>query len=161
MPTLMPRVVTQADAVHRGVEGALHATEVVVGFLDAVQADADVIEADGGNAVDIAFVDQRAVGGQADVEAHVLGAVGDVEDVGPQQRLAAGENQHRHAEALEVVHHGEDFGGGQLAGEILVGRNRVAVLAGQVAAPDQIPDHHRAGRIALGAEGGRAGRFPA
>ena len=33
------------------------------------------------------------------------------------------------------------------------------MLAGQVAAPDQVPDDHRAGRIALGAERGRRGDF--
>ena len=94
-------------------------------------------------------VDQRAVGGQADVEAHRLGAARDLENIRPQQRLAAGKDQHRHAESLQVVHHREDLRGRQLAGKILVGRNRVAVLAGQVAAPDQVPDHHRSGRIAL------------
>jgi hypothetical protein len=151
-PTLRPSVAAQADAVQRRVEGAFLAAEAVVGLADAVEADADVVESRLGDAVDVGFVDQRAVGRQADVEAHGLGAAGDVEDVRPQQRLAAGEDQHRHAEGLEVVHHAEDFLGRQLAGEILVGGNRVAVLAGQVAAPDQVPDHHRAGRIALRAE---------
>ena len=36
----------QADAVHRGLEGALLAAEVVVRGADAVEADADVVEAD-------------------------------------------------------------------------------------------------------------------
>ena len=78
---------------------------------------------------------------------------------GPQQRLAAGQDEHRHLEALEVVHHRIDLLGPQLAGKIGVGRNRIAMLAGQVAAPDQVPDDHRAGRIALGAERRRRGDF--
>ena len=32
-----------------------------------------------------------------------------VEDVAAEQRLAARENQHRHAKRLEVVHHRKDF----------------------------------------------------
>ena len=78
-----------------------------------------------------------------------LGALGDLEDVGPQQRLAPRQDQHRHPEGLQLVHHPEDLIGAQLAGEVLVGRDRITVLAGEVAAPDEVPDHHRARRVAL------------
>jgi len=149
----------QADGLHRGLVGAVQATEAVVGFLQSVDADTDIVVADAGNAVDHAFVDERAVGGQADVKAHGLGTARDVEDIGPQQRLAAGQDQHRDMKTLEVVHHLIDFSGGQLAGEVGVGGNRVAVLAGEVAAPDQIPDHHRTGRIAFWPERCRVRNF--
>ena len=43
--------------------------------------------------------------------------------------------------------------GGQLAGKVLVGGNGVAMLAGEIAAPHQIPDHHGAGRVAVGPHG--------
>ena len=69
----------------------------------------------------MAAVDQGAVAGEADVEAQVLGAHGDLEDVGAQQGLAAGEDQHRHAEGLQVVHHGEDLLRRELAGKVDVG----------------------------------------
>ncbi len=136
------------DGGERRVEGAGLAAEAVVHFADAVEADADIVVADRGDAVGGGLVDQRAVGRQADIKAHRLGAGGDVEDVGAQQRLAAREDQHRHAEGLQVVHDPEHLLGRQLAGEIDIAGDRVAVLAHQVAAPDEIPDHHRARRRA-------------
>src|SRR5690606_39789037 len=84
-----------------------------------------------GNLVDVFFGDQGAVGGQANVEAHFLGPVGNLENVRAHQGFTAGENQHRHAVGFEVVHHGVDFLGAQLALEVDVGRDRVAVFAGQ------------------------------
>jgi hypothetical protein len=90
-------------------------------------------------------VDEGAVGRQAQVEAERLAARRDVEQVLAQQRLAAREDERAHVERLEVVHHREHLAGLQLAGEVDVGGDRVAVHARQVAAPDQVPDHHRAG----------------
>jgi hypothetical protein len=43
-PIFRPRSRQQADAGQRGLEGALHATELVVRFADAVERDADVVE---------------------------------------------------------------------------------------------------------------------
>ena len=51
-------------------------------------------------------------------------------------------------ETQQVVHHAEHFVSAQLAGKVAVARDRVAVLAGEVAAAHQVPDHHRARRIA-------------
>ena len=136
------------------VEGAIQAAEEIVRLAQAVQADAHVVEAHGGDAVGHGLVDQGAVGRQARVELHVPGAFGDLEDVGPHQRLAAREDQHRHPVGLEVVHHAEHFLRGQLALVVVVGRQRVAVLAGQVAAADQVPDHHRPRRLAAAPAGG-------
>jgi hypothetical protein len=157
---LEPGIAAQADAGQRQVEGALHAAELVVRGAEAVEADADVVVADGADAVEHGRVDQRAVGGQRGEEAHLLRARRDLENVRPQQRLAAGKDQRRNAEGLELVHDAEHLGGAQLAGEVLVGGNRIAVLAGQVAAPDQVPDHHRAGRLSS-ARSVSARRFPA
>jgi hypothetical protein len=125
------------------VEGTLEPAEAVVHGADAVQADADVVEAGPCHAVGHRRVDQGAVGGQADVEAHGLGAVGNVEQVRPQQRLAAGEDEHRHAGGLEVVHDAEDLGGAELAAVLMVGREGVAMFAGEVAAADEVPDDDR------------------
>jgi len=156
---LQAEVAAEADAVQRFLEGALHAAELVVRLANAVEADADVVKVSLRDTADVGFVDQRAVGGETDVEAQALGPLRDVEDVRPQQRLAAGENQHRHAEALEVVHHGIDLLRAQFAGEVLVGGDRVAVLAGEVAAADQVPDDDRPRRIALLAQRRGMGDF--
>src|SRR5690606_38463662 len=102
----------QADAAQGGVEGPRAAAEAVVGGARSVDADADVVVADLRNGVDVAAVDERAVGGQPHVKPQRLGAARDVEDVRPQQRLAAGEDQHPYTAGLEVVHHGINLGGG-------------------------------------------------
>ena len=127
--------------------------EAVVRLLQPVEADADVAEARVADARGERRVDQRAVGRERDVQAQVLRARGDLEQVRAQQRLAARQDQRRHAEGLEVVHDREHLLRRQLAREIDVGRDRVAVHAGEVAAADQVPDHHRARRVAP-----RAGR---
>ncbi len=137
----------QADALKRGVVGARDAAEPVVDGADAVQAHADIVVADLGDALGRRLVDQRPVRGQADIEAHCLRPGRDGEDVGPQQWLAAGEDQHRNARGLQVVHDLEDLLGRELAREVHVAGERVAVDAVQVAAPDQVPDHHRARRL--------------
>ena len=77
-----------------------------------------------------------------------LGARRDVEQVLAQQRLAAREDQRRHARGLEVLQHPEHLGRAELAREVDVRGDRVAVHARQVAAPHQVPDHHRPGRLA-------------
>ena len=149
----------QADTIQRRGECARLAAKAVMSFGDAVQTDADVIETDFGDAGDIGFINQRAVAGQGDVEPQVLGAAGDGVNIRAQQRLAARQNQHRHPEPLEIIHDRECFLGRQLAGEIGIGGDGVAMLAGQIAAPHQIPDHHRAGRIALGRQRRGPGDF--
>ncbi|MDT4859434.1 hypothetical protein FQZ97_939420 [compost metagenome] len=132
----------QAHGGEAAVEGAVEPAKLVVRLAQAVQADAHVVEACCGDAVGHGGVDQRAVGGQAGVEAHGARAVGDVEDVGPHQRLTAGEDEHRHAKGLEVVHHRGHLVPAQLTGVFVVGREGVAVFAGEVAAPDQVPNNN-------------------
>jgi hypothetical protein len=58
-----------AHGGQRLVEGALQAAELVVRGADAVEADADVVEAVARRCAGQRLVDERAVGGQADVEA--------------------------------------------------------------------------------------------
>ena len=138
-----------AQQPHRrkaAVERAVQAPELVVRRGQAIEADADVVEARGGHAVGHRAVDQRAVGGQADIETLRLRARGDLEQIGPQQRLTAGENQHRNLEGFQIVHRVTDLGVRQLARVVVIGRKRIAVLARQVAAPDQVPDHDRSWR---------------
>ncbi len=145
---LHARIAAEPQCRHRGIERTGAAAEPVVRVAATVETDADVVETDVGDAIDVRCVDQRAVGGEPDVEAHRLGAPRDVEDIGTQQRLAARQDQHRHMERLEIVHHRKHFGRAEFAREIVIGGDGVAVLAGEIAAPDQVPDHHRPGRIA-------------
>ncbi|MNT97461.1 hypothetical protein D3C72_2397930 [compost metagenome] len=49
---------------------------------------------------------------------------------------------------LELREHIQRFGSSQFPLEIGVGGGRIAMLAVEVAAPDQIPDDDRAGRLA-------------
>ena len=113
-----------------------------MGLAHAVDADPDIVVAGCRDRADVVLVDQGAVRGEPDVETERLRAMRDLEDVGPEQRLAAREDQHRHPERSQIVHDREDLRGGEFAREVAV-RGDGAVLAGEVAAPDQVPDHHR------------------
>ena len=95
----------EAHAAKGRVETAVLATEAIVHRADAIQAHADIVVADLGDAIGGRLVDQGTVGGKAGIEAHRLGALRDVENVRAQQRLAAGKDQHRHTEGAQIVHH--------------------------------------------------------
>jgi len=146
---LQAEIATQPNTLQRCLEGPAHLPETVMRGADAVERHPDVVEVAVGDAVNVGRVDEGAIGRQADVEAQRLGAAGDVEDVGPQQWFAAGEDQHRHAKTLQIIHHRKDFFAAQFAREVPVGGDRVAVFAGQVAAPNEVPDHDRRWRIPL------------
>ena len=139
-----------ADAPQGPVEGTVEASEAVVGGPQAVQADAHVVVAHLADGLQVGLLHQGAVGGQPQVEAQGLGPLRHLDDVGAHQGLAAGEDQHRHAEGAQVVHDPAHLGGVQFTLEVDVGGSGIAVLAGQVAAPDQVPDHHRPGGLAVG-----------
>jgi len=49
---------------------------------------------------------------------------------------------------MQVIHDVEDFLGVELARKIHVSRDRVTMLAAQIAASDEVPDNHRAWRVA-------------
>ena len=92
--------------VHAGeglVERARPAEDVVGGRVRAVEADADAADAALPDAPRHVGVDQRAVGRQRDNQARVGGVTGDVEDVGPEERLAAGEHEDRPGEGRDLV----------------------------------------------------------
>ena len=146
------RIPTQTNAVQRFFEGTALATKAIMGLFDTVQADTDIIETNRRDRGDIALVDQGTVRRQTDIKAHVLRVMRDFKNIRPEQRLPTGQNEYRNPERLEIVHHVKDFGSRQFARKVLVGRDRIAMLAGQVATPDQVPDHNRTRRIALGSE---------
>ena len=153
-PDLDAVCAAEPDAGQRAVEGPVEPTEAVVRGAQAIERDADVIEAGRGDAPDVVRIDQRAVGRKPQVQAECLGVCGDFVNVGAQQRFAAREDQRRHAEALQVVERCQHLGRRQFAGEVDVGRDRIAVPAGEVAATHEVPDHDRPGRTARRPGGG-------
>ncbi|MNE11619.1 hypothetical protein D3C80_1043860 [compost metagenome] len=138
----------QAHGLQRTGEAAFELAKGIVGGLKAIDADADVVEAGRANLGDVALIDQRAVARQGDEHALVAGMGTEQEQVAAQQRLAAGENQHLDPGIGQVIDHLQGRFGIQLVTKHAVGRGGVAVLAGQVATPEQVPDHHRRARAA-------------
>ena len=138
-----------ANGGQAAVKRAFQAAEFVVRGLEAIEADANVVKPGVGNALRQRGIDQRAVGGQAGVKAHAARACGNLKNVFAQQRLAPREDERGHAKGFEVVHDGEDLGQRQLARVVMVGREGVAVLAGEVAAANEVPDNHRPARLAV------------
>ncbi|MNI47268.1 hypothetical protein D3C73_1017780 [compost metagenome] len=141
----------QLDAVHGTGKAALELTEFVVGSLQAIDTDAHVIELRRTDVRDVVFVDQRAVGGQRDKEPLGPGVGAQHEQVVAQQRFAAGQDQHLDPGLVQVIDHGHRRGGVQFVAKHTVGRGGVTVFAGQVAAPEQVPDHHRCAVASRGA----------
>ncbi len=133
----------QVDGVHGRGEAALELAPVVVHRFQAVDADADVVVLRGGDLLDVLLVDQRAVGRQCNEEAALARVLGQFENVVAQQRFAAGKDQYADTGFVKIVDDLEGFGGVQLVAKYAVGGGGVAVLAGQVTAPQQVPDHHR------------------
>ena len=85
------------------------AEDVVGGRIGAVEADADPANA---ALLDLARhvgVDERAVGGQGDDQAGVAGVAGDVKDVGPEERFAAGEHEDRACKGRDLVDEVKDL----------------------------------------------------
>ena len=142
-PDLDAAIAAAANARERCIEGSFLSPEPVMHRADAIEADADIVVAERGDAIRACVINERAIARQADIEAEALGAGRDFKDVRPEQRLATGEDEHGHAEGAQVIHHAVDFIGRKLAGKIGLGRERIAVNAIQVAAADQVPDHDR------------------
>ncbi len=147
----------QLDAAHGTGKAALELAEFVVGGLQAIDTDPDIIELRRADVRDVVFVDQRAVGGQRDKEPLGPGVGAQHEEVMAQQRFAAGQDQHLDPGLVQVIDHGHRRGGVQFVAKHTVGRGGVTVFAGQVATPEQIPDHHRCAMAArrAGPGGGR------
>ena len=135
------------ERAHRSGKGAAAAAEAVVAFgVDGVEADGDATHAAldhlGGDGVG----DQHAVGAHHHPQAGGGGGAGDLVDVAPQQRLAAGQDHHLRAEGGQLAEHRQALLGRQLLRRRLA-RFHVAVRAAQIAALRQVPGDER------GAEG--------
>jgi len=86
------------------------------------------------------------------------GVLGEVEDVGADERLAAGDEERGAADRGEIVDEGDRFIRGELADELRFLGVGVAVDALEVAGLGRVPDDDRAGANIRSAAG-LAGRF--
>ena len=127
------RILGVLEALERRVEGALHAAETVVGFGISVERDADVGQADLGEAACELGRDQSTVGGDDDAHAAVLRMLHELDQIGAHARLA---------EIRQIVDHGFGLFGGKLVVAFRVGK-RVAMLALEVAGTRAVPDDDR------------------
>ena len=85
--------------------------------------------------------DERAVGRHDGPQPRGAGGRGDRKDVGPQERLAAGEDEDRRAGGGDLLDEREALGGGELAVVGAVQGGGAAVGARQVAAARHLPGH--------------------
>ena len=106
---------------------------------DAHAGDADVLDA----ARDLRR-DERAVGRHHRAQALADGVLGDVEDVGAHQRIAAGEDEDGAGERGDLIDEGEGLGGAELALVGPVHGRSTAVHAGEIAAARDLPGDDRA-----------------
>jgi hypothetical protein len=86
---------------------------------------------------------ERAVGREGDADAERHRVLGEVEDVGADERLAAGDEQRRTVDAREIANHRLRFFGGELAFEPPRLRVGVAVDAFEIAGFGRVPDDDR------------------
>jgi hypothetical protein len=130
-----------AEAFHGFLEGAFHAAEPVMHFGEgAVEADADVGELEFLELLGDFAGDERAVGGEHDVQSLFAGVGRQLEHVLAHERFAAGEQYGRDLEFGEVVEHGLALFRGQFARIALGFGGGVAMLAVEIAGPGEIPD---------------------
>ena len=112
------------------LEGAGTAAEgVVLLGVGIVDRDADARDADLGHPARRLGRDERAVGRHDRPQPDVARVRGDLEDVGPHERLAAGEDEDRVAGLGDLVDEAEALLGGQLVGVRPVQRRGAAVGA--------------------------------
>ena len=123
------RVVRAGDADH-----------LVVELGGAVERGGDPVDAVGLEALGGVAVDHRAVRGDRDADAVAARELEDLPEVLAHHRLAAGEEQRRHAALAHLVDEGDGLLVGELVGQRVAVGGHVAVVAQQVAAVRDVPD---------------------
>jgi len=142
---------TVAHALHGPFEGAGDAAELVVlRRAREVDADADARDAHVVHATRDLGRHQRTVGRHDRAQPAADGVLGDVEDVGAHERVAAGEDQDRAGERGDLVDEGEALLGAELALVRAVDRRGAAVRTREVAAARDLPGDDARRRDALG-----------
>ena len=144
-----PGPVQDLRSVHRVTPGAPHLPEVVVAIgIEGIEREREPPRSGLREAPRQVLRDAHAVGADDDPEAALRRAPDDLEDVAPQQRLAAGQDRHAfRREGGDLVDDPEALVGAELAAvrEVLradLGRAagvEVAVLAGEVATVGEVP----------------------
>jgi len=131
------------DARKRPLEGPRHLPECVVPRgIDAVEADAHAPDAGLADPPCHGIVHQGAVGGHDHPQALRVAVGRDLEDVGPQERLAPRKDDDGPAEGGDLVDEAQASPRVQLPLVGPVDRGGPAVDAGQVAAARHLPGHH-------------------
>src|SRR5690349_11396400 len=81
---------TEADRPHGTGETALELAEGIVGSLQTIDADPDIVEIRRADLCDVLLCDQRAIGGQRDKETLGAGVGAEFKQIVTQQRFTAG-----------------------------------------------------------------------
>ena len=158
---LDPQIPADPDPPHRRCEGPGHPPEAVMRRLGAVQAHADVGEADLPEDPGLPFADQRSVRRDDRPHPALHGKPRQLRQVGPHQRLAARKQKDRRAEARQIRDHRFRLFGRQFIRIKAILGTRVAVDAFQVAPPSHVPDDNRLLVLReLEQVGREAGRLP-
>ena len=131
------------NACHGLLEGPLHAPELVINILQAVQGNPHITYANLLDTGSHLTGNQGAVGGQGRAHPLLLGILRQLKEIRANQRLAAGKQQHRHMKIRQVINKSLGLRRGQLILVFLAVRAHVAMTAFQVAGLGGIPHHHR------------------
>ena len=144
-----PGPVQDLRSLHRVPPGAPHVPEAVVTIgIESIEREREPPRAGVRQAPRQVLRDAHAVGADDDPQSALRRAPDDLEDVAPQERLAAGQDRQAfRREGGDLVDDPEAFLGAELAaiGEVLRADQRraagveIAVLAGEVAAVGEVP----------------------
>ena len=135
------------DSGEGGVEGSGYAAEIIVaGRVGPVDAYADPFDPGFAQFAGDFFREQRAACGQDRPQAGLDGIVDDIEDVGAQERLAAGEDDDRFEVGGDIVQDAfylvqAEF---SLTGDVLGGST--AMFAAEIAPPGDFPGDEARGK---------------
>src|SRR5690606_8186696 len=67
--------------MHRGGKATFHLSKLIVNFWQTINADADIIKLSSSDLLNIAFVDQRAVGREGNIKTVLTGALSQLENI--------------------------------------------------------------------------------
>ena len=141
-----PHALTDGDAVlnalHRPLVRTVHAAEHIVHIRQTVERDADIAHAEILDALCHIARDERPIRRERRTHAALCRVFRELEKVRADQRLAAREEQHGHAELCEIVDEALCLLRRQLPVIFLPVRLHIAVAAAQIARARRVPDHH-------------------
>ena len=132
------------DPFQGPAERAADSAEVVVGRLQAIQADAGIGDAGLLEPDRHRVIDERPVGRHHRAHAGGHRPPRQFRQIRPHQGFAAGEQQHGGAEAGQIIDQGQRLGVAQVVGRSAADiRAGIAMDAGKIAAAGAVPHHDR------------------